>query len=198
MPGIRILGAAALCSLLLWPERAFAAPELIVGSSLAQAGETVRIGVRYTGDGRAAALAFAVRFDSSSLAPAEVEAGSVLRGGTHRLAAHEPVPGELRVLVRPEAGAERPELPSGVLLELAFAVAADAAAGRRELLLERLVLGDAAGGRVEPTRQEGGSILVGWTLRAAGWPWPAALLGLLAATAAALRRGLPPRSAGRT
>ena len=125
---------------------AIAAPTLSLGVVNASPGDSVEIPVTFTNDGAAVAIQFDVHYDSTQLTSAAPIAGTAL--GTHGLASSIISPGIRRVVITPPS--DNALLDSGELVNLSFAVQANATTTSRLISISGVVISSATAGNVTP------------------------------------------------
>jgi hypothetical protein len=154
---IRILRGAVLV-LLAVSSTAWAQPSLSLDSTSGSPGQTVTSTLTVQNNGPAVALQFEVQFDAAKLSPGSVTAGADLAPQVFN--AFSPTAGVLRVVVTPVFGPTLPGIHNGILLNLPFAIAANAAGGATALALANVLLSNATAGSVTPGALTNGTLTI--------------------------------------
>ncbi len=133
----------------------FAAPDLVGGGATAGPGQEVTIPVNFVADGSVVALQFDLTFDAAALSPQAVFAGTALAG--HSLSWQEIQPGQLRFVI---TTATQTPLVSGSLADVRLLLSANAQAATYPLVIDNLVMSNAAAQPVMATGVADGSVTI--------------------------------------
>ena len=148
--------AVLLCCGLLLCGRSIAAPEVEVGAARGSPGAIVPVPVYFVSAPAATAgLQLDLRYDAARLAPETAKPGAALLD--HRFAGAVPAQGTYRALFHSPS---RSGLVSGELLSLPFTIAPDAPAGDLSLTAEDVLIADANGATLPPSRITSGKVTV--------------------------------------
>jgi len=153
---IILLGAVLV--LLAVSSTAWAQPSLSLDSTSGNPGQTVTSTLTVQNNGPAVTLQFEVQFDAAKLSPGNVTAGADLAPQVFN--AFSPTAGVLRVVVTPVFGPTLPGIHNGILLNLPFAIAANAAGGATALALANVLLSNATAGSVTPGALTNGTLTI--------------------------------------
>lgn len=154
---IRIL-LGAVPVLLAMSSTAWTQPSLSLSSTSGSPGQTITSTLTVQNNGPAVALQFEVQFDAAKLSPGSVTAGADLAPQVFN--AFSPTAGVLRVVVTPVFGPTLPGIHNGILLNLPFAIAVNAAGGATALALANVFLSNATAGSETPGALTNGTLII--------------------------------------